>query len=394
MYKLIEIFWFILQLIAALYLLFPFISLIFFFLRKNKSDLTSKAIKIHDHAFIVTAYKNSLNLDNVIDSILKQNYSTYIVYIVADDCPDYQIKVSESRIVLLKPSEIFANQIKSHFFAIENFKRQHEFLTIIDSDNLVERDFLIEIDRFINKGFNAIQGLRKAKNLNTPLACIDAMNEIYYVYYDRKILFSIGSSSMLSGSGMTFSVDLYRECMENIKNSGAGFDKILQKEIIGRGYRIAFAERAIVFDEKTSNKDQIIKQRARWNNTWFKYYKSGIKLMIQGLLQLNLNKILYGFVLSRPPLFLLLLLVFIFFCINLWVNIKVAFLWLFFGGLFLLGFLLSLLNSETDTRIYKSIVYIPKFIWLQILSLFKARKANTFSVATEHNVIKNIDSIQ
>jgi len=45
---------------------------------------------------------------------------------------------------------------------------------------------------------------------------------------------------------------------------------------------------------------------------------------------------------------------------------------------------IALLNSDTDKRIYQSLGGIPKFIFFQILSLLKVRKANKHSVATQH----------
>jgi cellulose synthase/poly-beta-1,6-N-acetylglucosamine synthase-like glycosyltransferase len=93
----------------------------------------------------------------------------------------------------------------------------------------------------------------------------------------------------LDGSGMAFTTSLYKDCLTNLEISGAGFDKILQKDA-ERGYRIAFAEKAIVYDEKTSQSDQLVKQRARWLNTWFQYFYFAFKDLYKGILKLNWNQ--------------------------------------------------------------------------------------------------------
>jgi hypothetical protein len=62
---------------------------------------------------------------------------------------------------------------------------------------LVEPEYLHELDRYFNAGFSAVQGIREAKNLNTTYACLDAARDIYYHFYDGKILFGIGSSATL-----------------------------------------------------------------------------------------------------------------------------------------------------------------------------------------------------
>jgi hypothetical protein len=50
--------------------------------------------------------------------------------------------------------------------------------------------------------------------------------------------------------------------------------------------------------------------------------------------------------------------------------------------------------SKTDKRIYQSLWGIPKFIFYQVLSLMKVRKANELSVATQHFYEKEINEIK
>ena len=384
--------WILFQACVGIYLVSPFLSFIIYSL-KSRQRKQPIVLSQNDYGIIVTAYRNPDNLNHVISSLLKLQHGRYIVYVVADACPDFPDEYPDERVVIIKPAEELANQVRSHFLAISHFKRSHNILTIIDSDNLVSPAYLTAMDHFFNNGFAAVQGVRKAKNLDTPYACIDALNEIYYLFYDRKILFAIGSSSMLSGSGMAFTVGLYKECMEPVSSTGAGFDKILQKEIIKRGHRIAFAEHAIVLDEKTSKPDQLIKQRARWNNTWFRYYSFGLYLLGQGVKHLSINRFLSGFILTRPPLFLLLIIAFLILVANIFSSLAGTVVWLILFLAFIAGFFIALVRSDTDTRIYRSLAHIPKFILLQLLSLLKARKANQFSVATEHTYNKEIEKI-
>lgn len=61
-------------------------------------------------------------------------------------------------------------------------------------------------------------------------------------------------------------------------------------------------------------------------------------------------------------------------------------IWFIAFGLFAAGFLIALLRYPTDSRIYKSLINIPKFIFFQLLSLVHAKQANKRSVATKHDV--------
>jgi cellulose synthase/poly-beta-1,6-N-acetylglucosamine synthase-like glycosyltransferase len=376
--------WIFFQVAVAVMLLFPVFSYMIFLVKKTRLPECTNPYQQNDYGIIVTAYQNSANLDHVIHSLLKMKHDRFIVYVVADNCPDYEEHFNDDRVVIIKPERTLGNQLKSHFLAIQHFKRPHTLLSIIDSDNIVDPNYLAELDPFFNVGYEAVQGVRTAKNLDTNYACIDAVNELYYLFYDRNILFNIGSSCMLSGSGMAFTVSLYKACLEKLDSSGAGFDKVLQYQIMKKGYRIAFAEKAIVYDEKTAYADQLVKQRARWNNTWFRYFTFGFALMKQGVLTRKINPFLFGFILTRPPLFILLFICGAIFILNLLMSIPAAILWLLMIGIFLGGFFLALINSNTDKRIYQSLWHIPEFMVLQLLSLLKARKANEISVATEH----------
>ncbi len=386
--------WLIIQGITAFILVFPLLSyLVFLWAGKRKVSPALTGIN-PDYGIIVTAYGYAGNLKNVIASLLQQSYPQFIIYVVADNCGEGEIYPPHEKLVIIKPETVLANQLKSHVLAITHFKRQHTIVTIIDSDNLVAPNYLEALNPWFKEGYQAVQGVRKAKNTNTAYASVDALNELYYLFYDRMVLFAIGSSAMLSGSGMAFTTALYKSFLDKTKSSGAGFDKILQKEILYNKYRIAFAGEAIVYDEKTDNADQLVKQRARWNNTWFRYVRFGFTIFGQGLKNFSLNQLLFGFVLLRPPLFLLLLLSGSFFLINLFTNSLFAWAWVICFLLFILAFFIALANTGADKNLYKSIIHIPRFISMQILSLTKAAKANKVSVATKHSVTTGLEEIK
>ncbi len=58
-----------------------------------------------------------------------------------------------------------------------------------------------------------------------------------------------------------------------------GLTKCCNRKLLGRNIRIAFTDRAKVYDEKTTHSDQLVNQRSRWINTWFKYFKFGFGIV-------------------------------------------------------------------------------------------------------------------
>lgn len=387
--------WILLQVIIGYNLFIPVILYLLYLIVKRPAK-SAGAIQPpeRDYAIIVTAYEQTDSLPAVVDSILKLHYSNYLIYLVCDKCDVSSLKFSDKRVVVLRPPETLASNTRSHFYAINHFQRPHELLVIVDSDNLVEPQCLNELNRKFDEGFPAVQGLRKAKNLDTTYACLDASRDIYYHFFDGEVLFGIGSSATLSGSGMAFKVSLYRECLEHQDITGAGFDKVLQKEIVSRGHRIAFTEHAVVYDEKTSRSDQLVKQRARWINTWFKYFKFGFSMIGQGLTKFDWNRFVFGIILLRPPLFIFLILAMFCFVSNIWLSSTALLLWALGFASFIFGFVIALVHAKPDRRIVRSLVSIPKFIFFQVLSLLQVKKANKISVATQHYSSKSINDIE
>ena len=386
MNKLVYYIWLVIQIIIAsnlvipclLYLLYRGISI---GRRKKDGSLTDEE---GDYAIIVTAYEQTDMLKTVVPSLLSLNYQRYIVYVVADKCDISRLNFDDERVVLLRPETVLASNTRSHFYAIDRFRRPHNRLTIIDSDNLVDPEYLNELEVYFHKGFEAVQGVRKAKNLDGTYACLDAARDFYYHFYDGKILFNLGSSATLAGSGMAFSTDLYKTCLGHLDIVGAGFDKVLQYEIVKRNKRIAYTDKAVVYDQKTVHADQLVNQRARWINTWFRYFAFGFDLLIRGIARLSWNQTLFGLILLRPPLFLFLLFSVLCAGINLIINPAAALLW--FSGLliFIIGFFIALGSSAVDVRVYRSLANIPIFMFYQVISLVKSRRANKISVATRH----------
>lgn len=380
-----KLLWIVVQVVIGYNLLLPVALYLLYAVKKNQRALAPRGSQGEaDYAVIVTAYQQTQLLPAVVDSLLAMNYDNYLIYIVADNCDTSDLAFGSDKVVLLRPEEVLSSNTRSHFYAIHRFRRPHERLTIIDSDNLVNPEYLNELNRYFDQGFTAVQGVRQAKNLDTPYACLDAARDIYYHFYDGKLLFGCGSSATLAGSGMAFTTELYRQCLEHLDVTGAGFDKVLQYQIVSRKQRIAFAPDAVVYDEKTSKSTQLVQQRARWINTWFRYFTYGFRLMGSGIAQVNWNQFLFGVVLVRPPLFLFILLSGVCLLVNMIFFPPGAALWAGALMVFVLGFVIALLSGHTPKPVYNSLLQIPKFIFYQVVSLTNVTRANKKSVATTH----------
>lgn len=383
MYGLVHCF----EFIVIFNLVFPLaLYLLWKFSKKDIAQATISNENSRDYAVIVTVYEQTLFIPDVVQSLLNLDYDKFLIYIVADNCqPDENLTFHDPRVSVLYPPTVLSNNVKSHFFAINNFSRPHDVLLIIDSDNLAHPSLIHELNRSFDKGFKAVQGVRMAKNMDTTIAALDAARDIYYHFYDGKLLFGVGSSATLSGSGMAFDVPLYRQSLEHVPVNGAGFDKVLQAMILSEDNRIAFSENAIVYDQKTAGSNQLVKQRSRWINTWFKFFKYGFSLICKGIRNFSLNQFLFGIVLLRPPLFMFLLLCIVLIFVNLFINAYISVALTVSLCLFIIGFIIALRSGKTDEKVYKALRFIPMFIFYQLISLGRSLIPDQKNIATKHD---------
>ena len=190
--------------------------------------------------------------------------------------------------------------------AILEVNKHYDYAIVLDADNIMGQDFLAKMNIAFNKGFRVVQAHRKAKNLNTAFAILDAASEEINNHIYRKGHRALGLSSGLIGSGMGFEYKLFVSIMKKITAIG-GFDKELEFELAQKKITIEYLQDTVVLDEKVQKPADFSKQRRRWLATQFvylkRYYKIGIRaLFINGNIDL-FDKV---FQMIVPPRILLL----------------------------------------------------------------------------------------
>jgi len=165
--------------------------------------------------------------------------------------------------------------VKSHFYAINRFRRPHTHLTIIDSDNLMDAAYLKELDKFLTKVFPQCKVCANLKTLilHSLLGC----RQGYLLPFLRR---PGGFLHLVHLRRFQVPVWLLpphftRNAWRITEVSGAGFDKVLQYAILQKIIGLLLHMMQWCLTKKTSHTDQLVNQRARWINTWFKYWWLG-----------------------------------------------------------------------------------------------------------------------
>ncbi len=375
--------------ICVFWLLFPLVSGCV--ARVLPSRPLFAPVQFADFACVVTVYKNLDIALPLIDSLLKQQYPGFHIYLVADRVEAAGKPPNNARLSMIFPAQALDSKVRSISVAMSAFTRRHDYVVIFDPDNLAHPQFLQELNRLHQQGFGAVQGKRTAKNLDTVYAALDALGEYYYDYTVRETPFRLGASSTIAGSGMSIRYDLYaanitRE-MAELERAGivVSEDKSLQLDLVQAGCRIAYAPRAILFDEKVTTSVQVSRQRTRWLNSYFRHAADALSALWKGLRKADWNCTWFALTVLMPPMVVLAGASLLVLALDLLFAPRLV-AWMLAGLAGFAGmFILALRFNHAPRAIWQALPRIPLFVTSQVLSLLRIRAANKDFMNTAHS---------
>ncbi len=383
--------------LVAFYFILPVLLFILYFLfgGNPKRNAVNRYKKVNDleynFAAIITAHQDTRFIAPLVDSFIKQSHSKFNVYIVADDCDLTNITFADERIMLLSPPGALHSKIKSIQFAISNLKSEPDALIIFDSDNLVHPNYLKNLNQYFQRGFKAVQTHMLSKNIDNTYARLDSMGHIYYTFYERLVKMQLGMSSAILGLGIAIDFVLYKEI--NYQNTIGGFDKKLQSQLARKVRQIAFAEDAIVYDEKVEDAAVLQKQRTRWIYSYFAHFKESWLLTKAGFKNLNIGQILLGASMLRPPMILLISAMLTLALLSIFIHPALLYWWAVIVSLFVINFILTIATQSRQKGMLQSLKHLPLLVLSQFKSLLKIKKAKQNFLKTEHRRIIYIDDL-
>ena len=170
----IEYLFLALQVLLASFLLQPFILLSIdigmkLFAPPLRAVRKPTIRKKYRFGIVITAYRETDFLLPIIDSLVRQTYPHFQVYIVADDCDTSRLRFEDPRITLLSPPVSLNSKNRSIAYAMEYFSDADEVLVIFDPDNLVHPRYLEILNTWYNRGYLAVQGNLRQKEHRWPL---------------------------------------------------------------------------------------------------------------------------------------------------------------------------------------------------------------------------------
>ncbi len=341
------------------------------------------------HRFLVLfpAYKEDRVIVEAVTDFLRQEYpkDKYDIAVVSDQMqPGTNEQLLRLPIRLLIASYENSSKAKALALAIDSTAEQdYDMVVIMDADNQATPGFLDELNRAYASGQRAIQAHRKAKNLNTDTAVLDAVSEEINNSIFRLGHNALRLSAALSGSGMAIDASWFREHVKKLET--AGEDKELEALLLKQHIFIDYLNHVPVYDEKVQKKENFRHQRKRWIAAQFDALMNALPDLPAALSNGNwdyCNKILQWMLLPRSVLLAALgLLTLLVTLLSPWASIK-------WWALCLVLFLILVTNIPRDLwnrQLLRAIIHLPSLILIMVGNMFRIRKGvNKKFIHTEH----------
>ena len=356
-------------------------------MRRRRDRFPAARIE-HRMAVLIPAYREDRVIDQSVEAILAQQYprERYEAVVIADHCaPATLERLGQLPIRLLEVEFENSSKAKALNYAVAQLAAAGEtfdMAVILDADNTVAPDFLSRLNDGYHSGAQAIQAHRRAKNLHTDTALLDAVSEEINNSIFRKGHVALGVSSALIGSGMAFDYNWF--CNNITQVSSAGEDKELEVLLLKQGIFIEYLDDVEVLDEKTAGSRAFYNQRRRWIAAQFYALSSAVRQLPGAILSGNTDycdKLLQW---CLPPRILLLGLV------PLWAVVMTvcapmgSIKWWVAVLLLLLAMAMALPDEQADDRLGHALRRMPVLFLLTLANLFRLRGTKDKFIHTEH----------
>lgn len=405
-------------LISVIFTLCYAYQFIYLFVGLLKRPQKFRSKKEHKFAVVISARNEREVIAQLIDSIKNQNYpkDKLDVFVIADNCTDDTAEVARKAGAIVH--ERFNDKLVGKGYALDwMFKiiekdyadEGYEGYMIFDADNLLDDNYVAEMNKVFDSGYKVITSYRNSKNYDSNW--ISAGYSLWFLReakYLNNSRMQLGTSCAISGTGFLVSAEI-------IRNNGGWIHHLLTEDIeftvdsVIHGVKIGYAANAILYDEQPTLFRQSYNQRLRWAKGFYQVFaKYGLGL-VKGMFKGSFAY--FDMLMTVAPAMLLTLLTVVinaiaipFGLINNLPETSALIQTLgqtvmnFYGLFFVLGVVTTITEwNQIHCKGYKKIGYLftfPLFMFtyvpIAIIALFKKVQWKPI----KHNVVRTLDDVR
>lgn len=383
--------------IALIYLVFNifYITIYSFgsFLYK-RTNFKVAVTKHNKFAILIPAYKSDEIILNTAQESLKQTYDKkyYDIIVIGDSLQEETLtKLTELDIKLFPVQFEISTKAKSLNTALALLPEVYDYCCVLDVDNIMEQDFLKNINVRLQNNEMCVQAHRTAKNTNTSFAVLDGMSEEINNNIFRKGHIGLGVSSALIGSGFVIQYNYFKEILLSIESPVE--DKELEIILLRDKHKILYESDIYVYDEKVASSDVFVNQRRRWIASQFYDFN---KVFFDCIVELIVNKNFDFFDKAMQKILLPRILLL---GVSGLSTLTIFFSSFSFGWLFIilfmfccLSFFIGIPKKYYNYKTFVASLSVPKAILLMVVALIRSKgAANKKFIHTKHEFVNDID---
>lgn len=242
----------------------------------------------HRFAVVISARNESSVIGNLIKSIRSQRYPKELVdiFVIADNCTDNTAEIARNAGAIVyerfNKEQVGKGYALDWMFKIINTdyaEKNYEGYIIFDADNILDPNYIAEMNKVFDNGYRIITSYRNSKNYDgnwiTAGYSLWFLREARYLNNARM---QLGTSCAISGTGFLVSADVIRE-------NGGWIHHLLTEDIeftidsVIKGEKIGYCANAVLYDEQPTQFNQSYTQRLRWAKGFYQVFANyGTKL--------------------------------------------------------------------------------------------------------------------
>lgn len=384
-------------------------------LKKPKETDTEK---LHKFAVVISARNERDVIGQLIQCINKQNYPKELldVFVVADNCTDDTAAVARQTGAVVyerfnkeQVGKGYALDWMFNIIQTEYAEKNYEAYIIFDADNLLDPNYVMEMNKTFDNGYRIITSYRNSKNYDS-----NWISAGYSLWFLREAKFlnnprmQLGCSCAISGTGFLVSADV-------IKENGGWIHHLLTEDIeftidsVVHGEKIGYCAKAVLYDEQPTKFSQSYHQRLRWAKGFYQVFANYGGKLASGIAKRSFS--CFDMLMTIMPAMLLTLLSTLINAIAIPMGIisgspdtpvliaTLAHTLLnFYGLFFLLGCITTITEwQQIHCRAWKKLVYMFTFplfmityVPIAIVALFKKIEWKPI----KHSVVKTLDEVK
>lgn len=272
------------QIIAILFVLLYFHQFIFLFLGSLKqSKIKPKVFNLHSYGIIIAARNESKVIGNLIKSIKACDYPQDLIkiFVVADNCTDNTAQICRDLgcvvVERFNKGKVGKGYALNYLFTKLHTEPEYadivpESYIVLDADNVVKSDYITEMNKVYDSGYEIVTSYRNSKNFGKNW--ISSGYGFWFMHESRHLNNSrmlINSCCAISGTGFLISAKVVKE-YDNWKFFTLTEDIQCSTEYALSGRKVGYAGNAEFYDEQPETFKQAWNQRVRWARGYYQVY--------------------------------------------------------------------------------------------------------------------------